>query len=74
MLDVLRYRLIFIVQSVCFYNCWCNLFEIYDFSCEIEYYVIENNEIGFRFLVKNKHERASLLCIRQHISFGEVFK
>jgi hypothetical protein len=74
MLDVLRYRLIFIAQSIYFYNCSCNLFEIYDFSCERECYVIENNEIGIRFLVKNKNERASLLCIMQHIIFGEVFK
>jgi hypothetical protein len=74
MLDILRYRLTFIVQSICFYNCGCNLFEIYDFSCATECYVIENIEIGIRFLVKNKDERASLLCVRQHISFGEVFK
>ena len=48
-LEVLRYRLIVIVQSICFYNCWCNLFEIYNFSCERECYVIESSEIGISF-------------------------
>jgi hypothetical protein len=74
MFDILRYVLTFIVPNTFFYNCWYNLVEIYDFSCETEYYVIDNNAMEIRFLLKKKNERASLPCVRQHFNVGEVFK